>query len=529
LALEKGSFYLAFKQYLKADLYGEPLYEKLQAFYKQLLAWQEKSKYQRIDQLIADILDETHYMLYLKMMSDGYKRVRNVELLQNRAITYENTSYQGIFNFIRYVDYIEKYDIELGEASILSEHDQVVRVMSIHKSKGLEFPVVFIAGMGKRFNMMDLSEPMVIHHEYGIGIDYVNIDDRYKVPTLKKNMIKSVLKKESLEEELRVLYVAMTRAREKLYMVGTIKEQEKAEDHWLNAEMSEYEIAKCNSFQDWVMPLIMKGICQIELKMPFEIEAFSPMNTSLSKEDQVEVSYELPVELLDWAYKDISLTHLNTTMSVTDLKKQKAKLQHEQTPLFEPILPSFLREELKNSTISGARKGTIYHQLLYEMEVDIEPTTEAIIHIIDSMEAKGFISKEECQVLEVDKVLELLNHPVWQHVKEADEVHKETAFVLGIDANIFIEDANEIPLTAQDRHDDFVMVQGIVDIFFVKDGSVTIIDYKTDYIEKGNEQLLVLRYEEQLKLYRQAIERATNLPVVKCYIYALHTNTFIGV
>jgi ATP-dependent helicase/nuclease subunit A len=482
-----------------------------------------------MDQLIADILDSTHYMLYLKSMPDGYKRLRNVELLQNRAVSYEHTSYQGIFNFIRYVDFIDKYDIELGEASILSEHDQVVRLMSIHKSKGLEFPVVFLAGMGKKFNMTDLNDPVVIHQDYGVGIDYVNIVDRYRMPTLKKNLIKTRLKKESLEEELRVLYVAMTRAREKLFLIGTVRGMEKAEQKWSDVQFNEYYKEQCNSYQDWIMPLVLKGLCQMQLHKSFVIETPLKMEIEIHKSDISYVDEKIVSALLDWTYTDEIYTSINTTMSVTDLKNRKTKQSgsdsntkgRAEESFFEPIIPSFVQTETEVVAISGARKGTIYHQLLYDLDRDIEPTREAIDRAIENMVHKGSVTSVEGQVIDVDKIIALFEHPIWLEVKEADEVHKETAFVLGIDAHEIVG--------TKEKYDDFVMVQGIVDLFFVNYGSVTIIDYKTDYITSGDEQLLVDRYKEQLILYRQAIERATNLPVEKCYIYALQTNAFIGV
>lgn len=535
LAFEKGSFYMAMKQYMKGVLedgnMDDPVFDKLTVFRERLERWQNQSRFLRIDRLLTDILDETNYLLFLSLEKDGHKKVENIHLLINRAISYGDTSFQGIFNFIKYVDYMERYDIELDEASTMSEYDNVVRVMSIHKSKGLEFPVVFLAGMSKQFNTRDLKETLIVHQDLGIGGEYVNIDKRYRLSTLKKEIIKAVQKKEMLEEELRILYVAMTRAREKLYMVGTVQDLEKASESWQEGQLTIHHLLKAMSYQDWVMPVLYRDQRFIELKSRDGILKDMVKQIGL-KQSVFEAKKDPKVdEILNYQYPYQALTALKINRSVSELKKLKSKAfmddEHIRPPefetvsdFFEPTLPRFKSKTSEVEEVSGSARGTAYHQFFYHMDIHMDINYDKIEDIKRELLQSGLMDQKSIDLIDNDKIMRLLKQPLWKQVKSAKQVFKEAPFVLGENPSLFGVSG------AEDR---FVMVQGVVDLYFVGEDGLTIIDYKTDRIKKGQESVLINRYEEQLAIYGEALSRAYNLPVSHKYLYAMTLDQFIEV
>ena len=236
----------------------EELQQKLVRFLDRMKDFRSRVPYTPIHQLLQEILDETGYRRYVTVLPAGEQRRANLDMLLEKAIAYENTSYHGLFHFVRYIDKLMKYDVDYGEAEIISEQENAVRLMSIHKSKGLEFPVVFVAGMGKQFNQQDSRSNMIFHPEYGIGLKWFDCEKRTKSDTLIRQIFALEAKKENLGEELRILYVALTRAKEKLIFTGNGKEPEEGVYPALAPEekldFSTRFDAKC--YWDWVIPAL---------------------------------------------------------------------------------------------------------------------------------------------------------------------------------------------------------------------------------------------------------------------------------
>lgn len=514
LASPEGTFYHAMMVYIKSDLYQEDLYEALTAFINRLDKWRIRSRFLRIDQLLSEIMDESNYLLYMLSLPSGSKRVKNVELLISRAVSYENTGYQGIYQFLRYIDYIEKYDIELGEATMVSAHDQVVSLMSIHKSKGLEYPVVFIAGMDKQFNKQDLNKQVVMHQDFGLGCDLVDIDKRYRRTSLKKEVIKYKLLQEALEEETRILYVAMTRAREKLIMVGATKDIEKSVLKWENQDLSSYSKLEAMSYQDWLMPMCLRLNESIELKMPYELSLIEASDNLLDSEELIDHS-PIDIEgLFSWNYQHTVATQVKASMSVTELKLIGRHLPKEEISL-EKVVPGFI--DTDTEAYSGADIGTLYHRILYLMPVDIGPDEESVKAFLYEMVTKEQLKQVEIDLIEIDKMVTLLKHDLWQQILEADYVKREMPFVMGVDGSKID------PLSDEDM----IMIQGIIDLFYVSGNNAVIVDYKSDKVPSGGSHMLLKRYGSQLDLYKQALEDVMGYKVVGCYIYALSTGDLI--
>ena len=231
-----GAFYAAVKEYAAEG--DEPdLRNRLAAFLEKLSKLREYAIHNTIYDLIGEILRRTGYDLYLSALPAGNVRRLNIEMLKERAAAFEKTSYHGIFQFNRYIEKLRKYDVDFGEASTESEQDDVVRIMSIHKSKGLEYPVVFVCGCDGAFDNRDSSGTVILHDDLGAASDFIDIENSQRRKSLWKSFVADRIRRDNRGEELRVLYVAMTRAKEKLVLSGVLKERANKEEEELIADV----------------------------------------------------------------------------------------------------------------------------------------------------------------------------------------------------------------------------------------------------------------------------------------------------
>ena len=237
---------------------SEELKKKCSIFIENLNKWRDKAVYTPIDEFIWYLYMDTSYYGYVGAMPNGVLRQANLKILFQRAKQYEETSFKGLFNFINFINKLRKSSGDMGSAKILGENEDVVRIMSIHKSKGLEFPVVFLAGAGKQFNLMDLNNRILHHDDLGFGPDYIDLEKRISYSTLPKEAIKKKIKLETLSEEMRILYVAFTRAKEKLIITGATRDIDKTVEKWVQAasveksKISPAEVLKGKSYLDWI-------------------------------------------------------------------------------------------------------------------------------------------------------------------------------------------------------------------------------------------------------------------------------------
>ena len=262
--------------------------KKAGRFLKQLQTWRDYAQYMPTDELVWLLLTETGYYSYVGVLPGGVERQANLRMLFERARQYEETSYKGLFNFINFINKLKSGGGDMGSAKILSEHDNVVRIMSIHKSKGLEFPIVIVAGCGKKFNMMDLNNSILLHQELGFGPDLVDLEKRTIMPTPVKFAIRQKLRLETLSEEMRILYVAFTRAKEKLIMTGCIKDVEKACSKWCSIadtpeeKLPQYDMQQAGTYLDWLGPALARH----ELAVPIRQAALPAGAIPLSKNEK---------------------------------------------------------------------------------------------------------------------------------------------------------------------------------------------------------------------------------------------------
>ena len=537
IADQKGYFYEAM---LKARIsVKEELKQKIDTFVNMLENWRKDQKEKPLDELIWQIYQETNYYYYVGLLNNGNLRQANLKMLFERAKQYESASFKGLYNFICFIDRLKLNSGDLSAAKVIGENDNVVRIMSIHKSKGLEFPVVFLSGTGKQFNKQDLNDSILIHQDLGFGPKFIDSVNRIEYPTLAKEALKLKLETELISEEMRVLYVALTRAKEKLIITGVTKDfekqcKEKEEMIFLyqkqnTNKIEERLLKKYISYLDWLVLLNLKDPKQEKIK--FFVHKIEKNKNEKIDEKQEETIEDKKIDIkelenikeeLAWKYKyDIS-AKLPTKTSVSKLKE--IKQNEEQEIDLEELLskekvhkyetPSFMVKG--NKPITSSRKGTLVHLCIQKLNEKKEYKEQDIKDLINELVNKEIILKEEAEQIPVVGLLKYVQSDLWKELKEAKEVHKEEPFYMFIQANRIDETYPK---------DEKVLVQGIIDLYYInKNDELVLVDYKTDYVQKGEEQKLIDKYKEQLNLYKEALENSLDRKVDKVLIYS----TWIG-
>ena len=504
---------------------------RIEQFLRSLEEWREKQEYLGLDELIWLIYNDTGYYNYVNLMPDGDLRIANLKMLFERAKEYESASFKGLFKFINFIDRLKMSSGDLGSAKIIGENDNVVRIMSIHKSKGLEFPVVFLASTGKKFNLKDLNTPILLHQDIGFGMQFIDTEKRIEYSTLSKEAIRIQSKIETISEEMRVLYVALTRSREKLIISGIDKDVEKSlkeKEEFLNmyGNINENLLEKYKSYLSWLELIYVNNKEELEKFMKICIHNKNEFlkNEKLDKNDfdfedlinnkNSNKKYQIE-EMLDWRYKYNLATKIPSKTSVTKIKE----LSKTKDDLYEKTLtkPKFLTQTDK---LTNAEKGTLMHLCLQKMDINNINSKEDIIKMIEEMIAKKIITENESKYINVDKLNNFIHSNTAENMRNSKKIYKEVPFYININANeIYNEQSNEK-----------ILVQGIIDVYYIdKNNQIVLLDYKTDYLKNGEEKELVDKYRDQLLLYKRAIEESTNKKVSKVCIYSIFLNKEISI
>lgn len=530
MADRNSSFYEAL---LKSDL------EKAHRFLALLKELREDEEYMSLDEWIWNIYTKTGYMNYVNLMPNGALRVSNLRMLFERAKQYEEASFKGLYNFINFIDKIKFNQEDLKAAKIIGENENVVRIMTIHKSKGLEFPVVILAGVGKQFNFRDLNGKILLDQDLGMGPQYIDSDRYIEFKTLAKKALAIKAKNEAISEEMRILYVALTRAKEKLIIVGRQKDVNKkmSEKQKLleiystidDNKINPYLLQKYKTYLDWLELIYLKeGVANTKnlftvninkkektsVKIENEVEDISEKIIEESNKNNDEQEKEKIKEILNWQYKHQSIEGIPTKTSVSKLKeKREQEIQITQEP-------KFINEEAKTK-LTGAQKGTLIHLCLQKMRETEEYNLEKITELIEGLKDKEIITEIEAQNIDKEKLLEYTNSQLWTELKQAKEIHKEHPFYINIKASRIYNQINK-------EDDENILVQGVIDLFFIdKDDKLILVDYKTDYVQHENE--LVEKYKGQLDLYKEALEQSLDKKVDKMCIYSVYLNKLIEI
>lgn len=462
-------------------------------------------------------------------------------MLFEKARQYETASFKGLFNFVNFIDKLKVSNSDTDSAKLIGENENVIRIMSIHKSKGLEFPVVFLCGTGKKFNLQDLNDNILLHQDIGFGPKYIDCDRRIEYNTMAKTAITYKSQVETISEEMRILYVALTRAKEKLIITGLSKDIQKdfSKKHDLlemynTKKISPNILKNYKSYLDWFELLYLNNKTTISELLELNIYAKEDLIKNFANKDEQEEksigniegkekqrNKELE-ELLNWKYENIDATTIQAKTSVSKIKElqnEEMNFAFEEKDKFKlenMKKPKFLQEEL---IITNAEIGTLMHLLVQKLNEKEDYTYEKLKSEIQKLIQNEIITSKEAEKINIDKLLVYIKSDLYKNLKTAKEIHKEQPFYINIPANRIYE------LDLQEK----ILVQGVIDLYYIDENdNIILVDYKTDYV-KQNEQELVDKYKKQLQIYKLALEEALQKEVYKTYIYSIYLGKNIEV
>ncbi|WP_235560925.1 helicase-exonuclease AddAB subunit AddA [Bacillus sp. FJAT-28004] len=560
----KSTYYDAVLQ-AAGDLFlDDDTRRKLSLFLDSLDRWREEARQGSLANLLWEIYRETGYYDFVGGLPGGTQRQANLRALHDRARQYEATSFRGLFRFLRFIERMRDSGGDLGTARALGEQEDVVRIMSIHKSKGLEFPVVFVAGLGKLFNQQDVRSAFLKHKELGFGPRFVDPALRISYPTLPYLAIRRAMRKEMLAEEMRILYVALTRPKEKMFLVATVADAESKLRRWLssvdvNGRMSDFRVAAARSFIDWLGPLAARQINdtqQADCNAPnwhagvvsaslfgteaaaatesteqhdLEMEERLQAVTTLSLLEHVEVEEELR-DRLEWQYPHLEAAALAAKTSVTEMKRLYSEVQEEAVPLgelnkqqsdthlreaaeapeasytFRLRRPAFMEEK----SLTAAEKGSVNHLLMQLVSLTEEVDEPMLVQTLGQMIERKLLTAKQSEAIDLPNVAAFFKSELGQRLLNAEWVRREVPFSCMFPANRVYPNSDL---------DEPILIQGVIDCLFEDAQGVVLLDYKTDRIYKQQWVEAAERHRFQLELYAEAIESVLGRKVNECHVF----------
>lgn len=402
--------------------------------------------------------------------------------------------------------------------NLFGENENVIRIMSVHKSKGLEFPIVFLSGAGKQFNMQDLNEQILLDQDMGFGPKYINFERKIEYNTIAKEAIKIKSKTELLSEEMRLLYVALTRAKEKIIITGVEKDLQKTLEN-KQKELDMYDgaqkiplslVKKSKTYLDWLEYVYLfnkeKNIIEFN-KIVLENEKTKEENDN-KKEKKIDVIKDISKEQkeevnkkLTWKYKYIESTKIEGKTSVSAIAKYGEKnIQIVEKPKFMQNIEILNKAEI----------GTLMHLILQKLDFRENYNEKTLNDLIQKLIYLNIVTEKQSQYIDKKRLLEFTKTELFKEIQNAKEIYKEQPFHMSV---------------IDENTKESILIQGIIDLYYInQNNEIVLVDYKTDYVEKNNEQELIEKYKPQLKIYKKAIEEALNKNVEKVYIYSVYLN-----
>lgn len=566
--------------------------ERLLQFIAHIERWRTLSRRHGVADLLWDVYETLDYVNYVGAMPNGLVRRANVMALYERAKGFESSGFRGLFRFLRFVESLRDSNQDMAVANVVTEADDVVRLMTIHKSKGLEFPVVFLSGVQKKFNTMDFNSPLLVDKNGGIGLKGYYPDIRVSYPSMPWLYCKSIKSDAMKAEEQRILYVALTRARDKLFLTGYINKEIKKEKgvgaHIKHAALTQTQalganlIKAGNSYLHWLLiafarhldggaPLrniielegetnfdLLDRQCQVKVEihdgslygdLDYKADVDeTTINTVrvLGKVNDVALPEEI-VQRFAFTYPNLVAAKTTAKISVSELKRRFAERDAEavsatdvsmqqkpviscditedttgENAILDTSIPTISETELADSVfgrkpmaiadaeeiVTGAQWGTLMHEAMQWLPVK-KYTQKSMTDMLDSLQAEGKFSDEERSLLSDRSLYGFFNSDLGQRLIASKRVERELPFSMLFDGNRVYSDV---------ENGERLFLQGIIDTVFVEDDQWVLVDYKTDRVKSGDE--LIRRYKIQMDLYKEALERLTNMPVKASYIYS---------
>ena len=541
--------------------------DKSRRFIQDLTRWRSHAAWLPVSRLINIILEETKYSAYCNGQPGGGVKLANLRLLTERAIEYEATSLKGLFNFVRFIENTQKAGGVGGipQAQAIEGHENSVRIMTVHKSKGLEFPIVFVSMLGRMFNREDERQKAVLSQNYGIGINYINLKTRVESRTLAKVALSRQIRNENISEEMRVLYVAMTRAKEMLVLTGAVKNWDKKRTGWIINSLQQglplpiRALKEPSSYLDWIMPCLARHpSCQDIMYKNLDLPKYkgdeitghpAHFDVNLVYANDMALTNISPTitpahdKLMDgeliktWEiepYPYANLLDIPSKISISELKRYFAleispdsdPVYESKYPIYEP--PDFLKEKIGANAM---RMGTVLHTVIEHLDLEICRAKDDIIGLLSTLIAKNLINAEESKALNVNSILSYVNSPLADRMRASGKLYREVPFVMAIPPH----EVNVIKQNTQEDNDSFsnnaaagldmssVLIHGIIDCYFEENGKIVIIDFKNDSII-GDPNEWAKKYRVQMGIYKRAAEQATGKEVAETLLYAFRHN-----
>ncbi|WP_027408997.1 helicase-exonuclease AddAB subunit AddA [Anoxybacteroides tepidamans] len=553
----KGTFYEAFLAFLQKQPSSDTeqlLHDKAAAFAEKLQAWRTAARQSSLAQLIWQIYRDTHFYDFVGGLPGGKQRQANLHALYEKARQFENTSFRGIFRFLRFIERMQERDDDFGAARSLSEQEDVVRLMTIHKSKGLEFPVVFVAGLAKSFNTQDLRQNYLMDKELGFAAHFVHPRLRVSYPTLAQLAVKRKLELELLAEEMRVLYVALTRAKEKLYLVGTVKKLENEKKKWQSAcahcdwLLPDYVRASARCYLDWIGYSLVRHADNSTLRNGAAIESeisahpakwavhvvpaseisrrqdefeqvAEQMNEQLRMMERVSIQsglYDEVARRMSWKYPYELSTISRAKQTVSELKRQRETFgAHADQAFLRPLRTQIIERPrfIQTKRLSAAEKGTVMHLVMQHVDLTEDVTEERLREQISKMVRGEWLTEEQAREVDIASIVSFFQTDIGERLRKAARVEREVPFSLALSSHeTYAQWSGE---------EEVILVQGVFDCVFEDEQGFVLIDFKTDHVSWMNDVQAVMneRYRVQMELYRRAIEQIWKKRVDECYIY----------
>ena len=574
-----GEFYEAVVEVAEED---DVLGNKLKTFLRMLERWRTTARRGSLPSLLWKVYGETGYLDFVGGLPGGQQRQANLRALHDRARQYENLNFRGLSRFLHFIETFLEKGRDLGEARNMGEKENLVRIMSIHKSKGLEFSVVFVAGLGKQFNMQDLNKDVLLHKKFGMGPELIDSKLRFKLPTIAKLAIKKKIHRESLAEEMRILYVALTRAKEKLILVGSIKTLDKNISKWEQIisregwQLSDGSLAMARTFLDWLIPALLRHknmeILRSFLSMDYvnnvidtkihddpscwtcvlvTKQDLGPKEQTVEEESNAKILEKIKnmeaVDVCDTGFVDIETVLVwkypfeaaVARSAVVSLTEAKGLFQEDDFLTYSGVdqylinlpradKPAFIQQGSGLQKLESLEKltsveyGNLMHKVMQHLNLDVikdNLSLEAIKDQLALMVKKDILTSKESELVKIHQVLEFFQSSLGSRILKADEVKREVIFTLAIPAAAVYEGVGEEKINALEGEN--VLIRGIIDCLFYEENGVIIVDYKTDYVNQDNLDDKVNSYKPQLNLYAKAVEKILKVPVKEKHLYFL--------
>lgn len=535
LAAPNASFYEAVKTFMRAGTgIDRAAADKLQRFVLQLEGWRNQARRGSLAELIWQVYLDTNYYEMAGAMTNGKQRQANLRALHDRALEYEKTSFRGLFRFLRFIDRMRERGDDLGTAKSLSEKENVVRLMTVHKSKGLEFPVVFFAGTGRSFNEMDFRKSYLFDQDYGLAVKAVNPDTRIEYTSLPFLAVKEMKQLQMKAEEMRVLYVAMTRAKERLFLTASVKEIDKLFEKWKvggnDVRLPDFMRSRAKGYLDWIGPAVARHPDAAELlsingnvlphSSRFHIEIIESQSLlpgeinleELLKGDDVNEDYQQLVnERFDFRYPHQRAVEKRSKQSVTEMKRLQMLQRLDEPESFiqtakpERTILLHRPDFMMDKRLSAADIGTAVHAVMQHIPLDRTMDSAEIKGFIDNLVGMEILSPDEGKAVKVEEIERFYASDTAERLRSAKHVKREVPFTYA----------------KADADGDHQIIQGIVDCLFEEQDGWVLLDYKTDRLAHLNDVKMEMaeRYGVQLTVYQEAVEAILRIPVKERLLY----------